>query len=251
MGRPSSGSIPEATRSDKSPGETQDGLDELLETVNVGPFTLNLPQIPYNRRIAVALNQITNQHLSSDPQAWSSWWDKYNEVTPSIKPVVEEYYPGQEPLVPKISCFAAGTTAWTSDGPRPVERIAVGDLVLAQNVETGELAYKPVLRTTVREPVALLTIKAGEDTIQCTGGHNFWVPGSGWIHARKLNCLTRLHGVAGAIDVDSVRPGPTEKTYNLVVADWNTYFVGRGKLLVHDVTLPGPTTTDLPGVKAP
>ena len=127
----------------------------------------------------------------------------------------------------------------------------MGDLVLAQNVETGELAYKPVLRTTVREPVELLILKAGEDRIQCTGGHNFWVPGSGWTHARKLKCLTRVHGVAGAVAVDSVRPGPTEKTYNLVVSDWNTYFVGRGKLLVHDVTLPGPTTTDLPGVKAP
>ena len=44
-------------------------------------------------------------------------------------------------------------------------------------------------------------------------------------------------------------PGPKVKTYNLVVADWNTYFVGRGKLLVHDITLPGPTTTEVPGLK--
>ena len=60
-----------------------------------------------------------------------------------------------------------------------------------------------------------------------------------------------MHGVSGAATIDSVGPGPKEKTCNLVVADWNTYFVGRGKLLIHDVTLPGPTTTDLPGLNTP
>ena len=116
--------------------------------------------------------------------------------------------------------------------------------------ETGELAFKPVLRTTIGPPIELVKVKAGEDTIQCTGGHAFWVPGSGWTHARKLDPQTLVHGVAGAAEIDSVGPGTKQETYNLVVADWNTYFVGRGKLLVHDVTLPGPTTTDVPGLKA-
>ncbi len=214
------------------------------------------PQIrELNQKIADALNDATGQRLSSDPRAWWSWWDQYNEVNPPEKPVVKyldpryQYDSQGHPVME--SCFAAGTPVWTVDGPRPIEQIAVGDLVLAQNVDTGELAYKPVLRTTLRKPVELLTVRVGEDMIRCTGGHNFWVPGSGWTHARKLDPPTRLHGVAGAVEIDSVRPGSKEKTHNLVVADWNTYFVGRGKLLVHDVTLPGPTTTDLPGLKAP
>jgi hypothetical protein len=84
----------------------------------------------------------------------------------------------ESPYLPYLhtSCFAAGTPVWTVEGPRPVERIAIGDLVLSQNVETGELAYKPVLRTTIGQPVELVAVKAGEDTIQCTGGHAFWVP---------------------------------------------------------------------------
>jgi hypothetical protein len=60
-----------------------------------------------------------------------------------------------------------------------------------------------------------------------------------------------VHGVSGATVIDSVGPGPKVKTYNMVVADWNTYFVGRGKLLVHDITLPSPTTTEVPGLKTP
>ena len=32
------------------------------------------------------------------------------------------------------------------------EEIRIGDRVLAQDVETGELAYKPVLQTTIRPP---------------------------------------------------------------------------------------------------
>ncbi len=157
----------------------------------------------------------------------------------------------ESPYLPYLhtSCFAAGTPVWTVEGPRPVERIAIGDLVLSQNVETGELAYKPVLRTTIGQPVELVAVKLGEDTIQCTGGHAFWVPGSGWTHARKLGEERCVHGLAGAAEIHAVGPGPTVKTYNLVVADWNTYFVGHGKLLVHDITLPGPTTTVVPGLK--
>jgi hypothetical protein len=202
----------------------------------------------WNLRIAQTLNRVTDQQLPGDPKAWWSWWDEYNEVRASKKPVVHRY---RWQMRLTHSCFAAGTPVWTIDGPRPIERLALGDLVLAQNVDTGELAYKPVLRTTIGSPIELVTLKAGEDTIQCTGGHAFWVPGSGWAHARKLAGQTRVHGVSGAIRVDAVEPGPKRKTYNLVVADWNTYFIGRGKLLVHDISLPRPTSTDVPGLKSP
>jgi tetratricopeptide (TPR) repeat protein len=210
----------------------------------------NLQIVDLNARITRVLNDVTDQELSSDPTPWWSWWDQYNDVTTSAKPVVRTCYHSYLHR-PAFSCFAAGTPVWTIDGPRPIEKIAVGDLVLAQNVETGELAYKPVLRTTLREPADLLVVKAGEDTFQCTGGHNFWVPGSGWTRTRKLDPPTRVHGVAGAVEVTSIQPGPTKRTRNLVVADFNTYFVGKEKLLVHDVTLPAPTPAEVPGQKTP
>ena len=48
------------------------------------------------------------------------------------------------------SCFAPGTKVWTMTGRRPIEGIKIGDCVLAQDVESGELAYKPVLGVTIR-----------------------------------------------------------------------------------------------------
>ena len=50
------------------------------------------------------------------------------------------------------SCFAPGTKVWTLTGRMPIAQIKIGDRVLAQNVESGELAYKPVLAVTTRPP---------------------------------------------------------------------------------------------------
>lgn len=44
-------------------------------------------------------------------------------------------------------CFAAGTLVHTSNGLVPIEQIKVGDLVLSQPEDGGELSYKPVTRT--------------------------------------------------------------------------------------------------------
>jgi hypothetical protein len=206
----------------------------------------NQPLMELNRRVAAALNDAAQQALSSEPEVWWSWWDKLYEAHTAEKPGVPRRY-WQEPIL--LSTLAAETAVWTADGLRPVARIAAGDLVLAQDVETGELAYKPVLRATPGPPAALLALKAGDDTIPCTGQHAFWVPGGGWTRARKLDAGSRLHGLAGAVQVLAAGPGPKAATCNLVVADFNTYFVGRGKLLVHDATCPVPTSTDLPGLK--
>ena len=201
-----------------------------------------------NQRIAYALNETAGQTPSSDSKVPPSVQDEHPETSGTQSSAAASAHRQQRPL---LSCLAAGTWVWTIEGPRHIERIAVGDLLLAQNVKTGELAYKPVLGAMIGPAGDLLALKAGEDTIHCTGGCAFWVPSHGWTHAHKLDSQSRMHGVSGAATIDSVGPGPKEKTCNLVVADWNTYFVGRGKLLIHDVTLPGPTTTDLPGLNTP
>ncbi len=38
-----------------------------------------------------------------------------------------------------------------------------------------------------------------------------------------------------------------ETAYNLVVGEYHTYFVGEGRLLVHDNNCPLPTTATIPG----
>jgi len=54
------------------------------------------------------------------------------------------------PVPRRHECFVAGTPVWTVSGPVAIEKIRVGDLVLSQALDTGELAFQPVLQTTQR-----------------------------------------------------------------------------------------------------
>jgi hypothetical protein len=74
-----------------------------------------------------------------------------------------------------------------------------------------------------------------------------WVVGKGWQMARHLEPGSRLHAIPGPVAVESVAEGPSAQLYNLVVADFNTYFVGQNKVLVHDNTCRRPTRAVLPG----
>jgi hypothetical protein len=47
-----------------------------------------------------------------------------------------------------------------------------------------------------------------------------------------------------------VKPFGQEEAYNLVVADFNTYFVGETGVLVHDNTPRTPTRATVPGLAA-
>ena len=136
--------------------------------------------------------------------------------------------------MPPMDCLAAGTLIWTARGALPVEQIQVGDLTLSQDPVTGELAYKPVVRTTLRPACELVQIYAGNQMFECSGGHPFWVSGKGWVKARDLQSGSQLHTVNGTLQISSVETGSTQETFNLVVDGFHTYFVGSDKVLSHD-----------------
>jgi hypothetical protein len=140
-----------------------------------------------------------------------------------------------------------GTPVWTKTGIKPIETIELSDLVLAQDVATGELAYKPVLARTVRPPCPILRLALDGEELLATRGHPFWVAGIGWRMAKELDDGAILHGIGGSPRVASIETAGEEKAYNLVVADFNTYFVGKHGILVHDNT-PRRSTTVAAGV---
>ena len=119
-----------------------------------------------------------------------------------------------------------------------------------QDIDTGELAFKAVLATTERPPTNLLKIQTGEHTITATRGHPFWVSGKGWLMTKELSVGDRIHTPTGTVAISAIDEAPIEKAYNLVVADFNTYFVGEDRLLVHDNTLRQPTQAIVPGLVA-
>jgi hypothetical protein len=65
---------------------------------------------------------------------------------------------------------------------------------------------------------------------------------------KELSVGGRLHTPSGSIAISSIDEAKIEKTYNLVVANFNTYFVGEDRLLVHDNTLRQPTQMIVPGL---
>jgi hypothetical protein len=146
-------------------------------------------------------------------------------------------------------CLVAGTLVWTARGPTAVEEVQRGDLVLSQDVETGELAFKPVLRTTTRPVGKTVTFTAGPETFACSGGHVFWVSGEGWRKASELESGMLLHTSGGPTPIVSLEEGNDAATYNLIVADFATYFIGQQKILSHDFTPRQATSALVPGLK--
>ena len=212
-----------------------------------------------NQRVGNVLSHVSSEPESSDPQAWWSWWaDQMGVENSSTKPVVvvvDEKQPGRgsgrSRTIVNRSCLVAGTSIWTDRGMVAVEKIAAGDCVLAKNIETGELAYKPVIHTTVRQPVPVKKFVVNGQPVVASSGHNFWVSGDGWTKTRELIPQQPIHTVVGMARIESVEdetePAPV---YNLVVADFHTYFVGPAMILSHDVLPPRPTNVKVPGLAA-
>jgi hypothetical protein len=211
----------------------------------------------FNNRVCSVLSNATGEQLPASPDQWWTWWNEYNEVYPvGYKPVRRSYSRDQVPVSTGSSpgsrstyeCLVAGTPVWTELGPVPVEQIKVGDRVLSQDPDTGQLAFKPVLRTTERAPTHLVKFELEGESIHCSGGHPFWVSGDGWVKARDLKPTARLHAVHGTCAIGSIKQTGFEPTYNLIVADFHTYFVGHGRILSHDNTIREPTEAIVPGL---
>jgi hypothetical protein len=207
------------------------------------------------------LKKSTSQELNREPNAWWEWWRKYNGRTLTDKPynrragaqvdnaqlvLSSSRYVGAV----QISCLVAGTQVQTDTGLNAIESIQVGDMVLSQDVETGELALKPVVSTTLRDPETIYRIKTESGDIRATGGHRWWVAGRGWIMSKQLEADMLLHNAKGTTKILAIEteadPLPT---HNLVVDGFHTYFVGADRVLSFDNVDPIPTLCKVPGYK--
>jgi hypothetical protein len=219
-----------------------------------------------NDRIAVALNSATNQDLPAEPEKWWSWWNEHNDVFVQGSKQVRAEQLSQEIVIEdqvvtdgggqsggqgggqSMDCLAPGTPVWTSSGAVAIEKIQVGDLVLAQHPESGELAFKPVLSTTIRPAGDLIRVHINGEAISTSGGHPFWVSGEGWVKARNLRSGMVLHTSSGSATVSTVDAGEFSETHNLVVADFHNYFAGQNRVLSHDNTVRRATSAVVPGL---
>jgi hypothetical protein len=221
-----------------------------------------------NRLIVRFLSEATEREFAQPADAWK-WWDETNETEyQSLKPSNIRY--GTSSLTSRNynefatrtalslsgarsfvgECFARGTPIVTRKGLQPIETVRVGDLVLSRELASGELSWKPVVRTTTRPPRPVFEVSLDNETFCCTGGHLFWVSGQGWTKASALRPGDILHAAAQPVVVMKTLEKPEQQTFNLAVEQTQNYFVGKQMVLSHDVTDRLPTYLKVPGLIA-
>ncbi len=142
------------------------------------------------------------------------------------------------------NCFTAGTMVLTDEGEKPIEEIAVGDKVLAKSEydSNGELAYKEVTALYRNQRDDIIKLYVGEQVIETTDNHPFWVEGRGWVFADELQAGDKLQKADGSnLTIDKVEFVKLEKpvtVYNFTVADFHTYYVTDFGIWVHNTNCP-------------
>jgi hypothetical protein len=205
------------------------------------------------------LQALTCQDYGTNLVAWQNWWaDQLGLVADSSsaseKPTYTDEVALPDVTIPQAvatvhhSCFAAGTPVHAQGGPRTIETLQVGDLVLSQNTVTGELTFEPVIAVHKNKPNPTLKIAVDQESIVATGIHRFWKVGSGWTMARELKAGDRLRMVGGVATIESITPDSTQPVYNLDVASNRNFCVGKAGLLVHDFSFVQPVLAPFDGL---
>lgn len=225
------------------------------------------------KNISAVLRGVTGAPLKEDAEEWWAWWDAQQEsYLDSEKPVKYAYQrdtsstvyrpqrltqvsdsivgPAYDPP-PRRDCLIAGTLISTETGMVPVEKISIGDRVLSQNIETGELTLKPVIRTAIRPPAPTLLVEfSSGESLQSTLGHPWWVVGQGWVKTRDLKEGMFLRTPSASVEIVKIAQAEVVQTYNLVVADNNSYFAGNDRILSYDGNELVHTFQRVPGLPA-
>ncbi|WP_208859275.1 polymorphic toxin-type HINT domain-containing protein, partial [Leptospira harrisiae] len=147
------------------------------------------------------------------------------------------------------TCFVAGTKVHTKDGLKNIEDIQVGDVVLSKSDETGEVSYRKVVNTFIRQTDAIYSVSFADGTIlETTWNHPFRVKKQGhalekfsiettdWVQAKDLHPGDVALGADGRelVVTDITIDERVETVYNFEVDEYHTYFVGEVGVWVHN-----------------
>ncbi len=165
-------------------------------------------------------------------------YEVYASTTAAVAQVGTVVCGKMQSNIPTSACFIAGTVILTADGFVAIEEIKAGDLVWAEDPETGEKTLKPVARTFVNESDELIHLSVAGDEIITTPEHPFYVPQKGWTAAIQLRAgdlLVMQNGEYVVLEKiqHEILESPVN-VYNFEVADFHTYFVSYVAVLVHN-----------------
>ncbi|MFI1941453.1 polymorphic toxin-type HINT domain-containing protein [Streptomyces purpureus] len=190
-------------------------------------------------------NLIKNRNKVSDAQKKAD--DAKRKLDAEKKdPPKEDQKPDNKPTTcPVRHSFPPGTPVLLADGRRvAIERVQVGDKVLATEPYTGRTAARPVeqaITTHDDKDFTRLTVRTvgGPAVLTVTDTHPFWVMDQGrWRDAGEIRRGDTLRSDKGvALPVVAVsRFTERQTTHDLTVADIHTYYVvaAASGILVHN-----------------
>ena len=138
-----------------------------------------------------------------------------------------------------IVCFLAGTLVETADGPKPIEQIAVGDRIWSGDGERYEIERAQVVALPGGVVTNLVCIELNAEQIWCTGEHRFWVCDKGWVRAKRLEpgflLVSEDWKPVPVTGVSFVTTNVPTRVYNLTVTGGHSFFVGKTRVLVHNM----------------
>jgi len=139
-------------------------------------------------------------------------------------------------------CFVKGTLVHTQRGLVAIEEVRIGDGVLSQPDDQGEVVYKRVDDKFVYHDKSIWEVRVVdgvgiEHQFIATPNHPFWVNNLGWSGVEFLEAGQELELTdKQLVEIVSVRDlDHTAVVYNMEVADFHTYYVGELGIWVHNM----------------
>ncbi len=193
-----------------------------------------------NDRATEALRAALLETHGPKRKDWIKWWTELIETSTTPVPRPREPDKKAAPAPKMVSKramlpgFRAGTPVWTLRGIQPLESLRTGDLVLANNSETGGWSYKPVLaiRHGMRQPIKKLTI--GGKPVETTAMERLWVAGKGWAMVEDLKPGESIRCISGLRRLTEVEDLGIEPVYHVQLGEGPGIAVGEFGILAHD-----------------
>ncbi|EOH95908.1 hypothetical protein UAY_03334 [Enterococcus moraviensis ATCC BAA-383] len=136
-------------------------------------------------------------------------------------------------------CFVSGTLILTEQGHKPIESIQIGEKVFAKHENSNIQSYEKVVQLFVSDTSRIVRIIVGNEIIETTEEHPFYLINKGWVKAKELACNDNLIDSLGntllITDIQIICLNKPIKVYNFEVENAHTYFVSNLSILVHNI----------------
>ena len=134
-------------------------------------------------------------------------------------------------------CFTRGTLVYGKNKFEPIENLKIGDTVYSYNLAKNKVELSRIINTLNRETEGIYEITTGEEKINVTAEHPFYVVGKGWTKAKDLengNVLKSTKNESEVVILGIKKDHKILTVYNIEVDGNHNYFVTKSMILVHN-----------------